>query len=266
MAIRDHEESMTEAEIIDATYWAGFWSRLEHWMFAGVVITLAVEFLALKFAEPHKEKLEDQRELKIAELIKDGQRLSKEAETARSSLARAEAEKAKANEGAAKANERAVELRKVALKAAMPRVLDSNIFKKALEGIPTASVEVLYDRSAWDGYNFAGQIWQAVKWSGWEALPKSGPVPLKEPPADSPLSQLPLDKAAGAWTFGGLTVVSREQSDMHNKNDPVTALSRALSTSTEDMVSGLESSNLVPAGTFRVIVGPRMIPAPPDTP
>jgi hypothetical protein len=109
MANRDHEESMTEAEIIDATYWAGFWSRLEHWMFAGVVITLAVEFLALKFAEPHKEKLEHQRELKIAELTKDGQRLSKEAETARASIA--------------VANERAAEAQLALEKLKTPRSL-----------------------------------------------------------------------------------------------------------------------------------------------
>src|SRR5437879_3421154 len=91
VAKRAHEVSMTEAEIIDATYWAGFWSRLEHWAFAGVIITLAVEFLALKFAEPHKERLEQQREFGIAELTKEGQRLSKEAETARAAIAEANA-------------------------------------------------------------------------------------------------------------------------------------------------------------------------------
>jgi hypothetical protein len=98
MSSRNHEESMTEAKLIDATYWAGAWSRVEHWAFFGVVVTLAIEFVALRFAEPHKEKIERHREFAMAELTKEGQRLSNEAASARADIAKANAETAKAQQ------------------------------------------------------------------------------------------------------------------------------------------------------------------------
>src|SRR6266702_3983421 len=103
MAKRDHEESMTPAELSDATYWAGFWSSVEHWMFLGVVLTLALEFVAVKFAEPYKGKIEKHRELETA-------RLSKEAESARADIAKANTETAKANERAALLEKEALDL------------------------------------------------------------------------------------------------------------------------------------------------------------
>ncbi len=56
---------MTEA---DTMWWADFWSHVEHWAFLAVVIALAVEFAAIKFASPYKETLEKARQLQIAQL------------------------------------------------------------------------------------------------------------------------------------------------------------------------------------------------------
>jgi hypothetical protein len=56
---------MTEA---DTVWWAHFWGEIEHWAFLGVVLALAIEFAALKFAAPYKEHLEKARELQIAQL------------------------------------------------------------------------------------------------------------------------------------------------------------------------------------------------------
>ena len=69
---------MTEAELATVTYWAEFWSGVEHWAFLGVVIALAIEFAALKFAAPYKEKLEAVKDLKIAELNNETAKLRKQ--------------------------------------------------------------------------------------------------------------------------------------------------------------------------------------------
>lgn len=59
---------MTDQELNEAKRWAEFWTKMEHWAFAGVVITLALEFMALKFGEPHKKKLDEAKDLRIEEL------------------------------------------------------------------------------------------------------------------------------------------------------------------------------------------------------
>jgi hypothetical protein len=59
---------VSEAELTNARYWAGFWESIENWAFFGVVLTLAIEFAALKFGAPYKEQLEKDKDLKIAEL------------------------------------------------------------------------------------------------------------------------------------------------------------------------------------------------------
>jgi hypothetical protein len=59
---------MSEADLTDAQYWAGFWESIENWALLGVVLTLAIEFAALKFGAPYKQKLEHAKDLRIAEL------------------------------------------------------------------------------------------------------------------------------------------------------------------------------------------------------
>jgi len=69
---------MNDAELTNATWWAWLWGEVEHWAFLAVVVALAIEFAALKLGAPHKEKIENARELGIA----DANRRAKEAELA----------------------------------------------------------------------------------------------------------------------------------------------------------------------------------------
>jgi hypothetical protein len=48
---------MTDQELATAKWWSEFWTTIEHWAFLGVVLTLAVEFIALKLGQPHKRKV-----------------------------------------------------------------------------------------------------------------------------------------------------------------------------------------------------------------
>ncbi len=66
---------MTEAELAIAAWRAWFWGEIEHWAFLLVVVFLAIEFAALKIGAPYKKILDDQKDLKIAELNNETSRL-----------------------------------------------------------------------------------------------------------------------------------------------------------------------------------------------
>jgi hypothetical protein len=63
-----HGERMDNPELISAAYWSGLLTSIENWAFLVVVVALAIEFVAGRFAAPFKEKLEGAKDLKIAEL------------------------------------------------------------------------------------------------------------------------------------------------------------------------------------------------------
>ena len=74
---------MNGTELIGAEYWAAFWEWIADKAFVLVVVFLAVEYIAGRWAKPHKEALDSARKLEIAELTKD-------AETARKDTANAQ--------------------------------------------------------------------------------------------------------------------------------------------------------------------------------
>ena len=59
---------MDTPETIAATYWLSFWDWIGDKAFLIVVIALATEFLAARWAKPHREALDHARELQVAEL------------------------------------------------------------------------------------------------------------------------------------------------------------------------------------------------------
>jgi hypothetical protein len=65
------EARMSAEDFAQATWWAWLWGEIEHWAFLAVVVALAVEFAALKFGEPYKEKLDHERGLQLAAAQKD---------------------------------------------------------------------------------------------------------------------------------------------------------------------------------------------------
>jgi hypothetical protein len=62
---------MTEAELANHSWWAGFWDSVETWAYLGVVLTLAVEFAAHRFAKPHIKALNDAKDIRVALLEKE---------------------------------------------------------------------------------------------------------------------------------------------------------------------------------------------------
>jgi hypothetical protein len=241
MANRDHEESMTEAEIVDATYWAGFWSRIEHWMFLGVVLTLALEFIALKFAEPHKEKLEHHRESRLAELRTESERLSKEAETARKETAAAQ-----------------LQLQQMR----SPRRLDFEKLKAGIEGVEPQFFEVLYDQSAADASFLAGAISVALRSAGWKTDQKL-PAPLTPQLGPSDLRDvyqlLPLTEQAGSGTPWGVSVITKGPiSEDPNAPERILAMALLQSVASPAGIVGGGKDETMPAGKIRIIVGPKL--------
>jgi hypothetical protein len=236
MAKRDHEESMTPAELNDAAYWAGLWSRIEHWMFLGVVLTLALEFIALKFAEPYKEKLEKHREFEMS-------RLSKEAESARADIAKANAETAKANEAAATANERAAQAQLELQKLQNPRMIDLEKFKAALAGKPKGKVSILYVEHCTDCEWFAWWIASFLRAADWGI--EHAPTVITGVPA----GQNPAMAQGGQpW---GVSLVANTQAE-----GSIESVLRQAFLATMGRVGGGTDKEL-PDGLIRVIVAPR---------
>lgn len=69
---------MGDTELANATWYAWLWGEIEHWAFLAVVVALAIEFAALKFGAPYKEKIELAKDLRIAELDNETAKLRKQ--------------------------------------------------------------------------------------------------------------------------------------------------------------------------------------------
>jgi hypothetical protein len=87
---------MTATDLVGAEYWATFWEWIADKAFILVVIFLAVEYIAGRWAKPHREALENTRKLEIAQLTKEG-------EQARAAIADSNARAAEASQKAAEA-------------------------------------------------------------------------------------------------------------------------------------------------------------------
>jgi hypothetical protein len=94
---------MTAVDLVGAEYWATFWEWIADKAFILVVAFLAIEYIAGRWAKPHREALEEAQKLEIAQLTKDAARLSKEGEEARAVTAAADARAAEASQKAAEA-------------------------------------------------------------------------------------------------------------------------------------------------------------------
>ncbi len=62
---------MSDPEVARAAWWVWFWDAVESWAFFGVVVTLAVEFAAHRFVQPHRATVERAREAESTQLRKD---------------------------------------------------------------------------------------------------------------------------------------------------------------------------------------------------
>lgn len=83
-------------ELIAAQYWFSFWEWIGDKAFLIVVVALAIEFLAARWAKPHRELLDHAKELQVAQLTRD-------AEASKAAIAGAEARAAEATQKATEA-------------------------------------------------------------------------------------------------------------------------------------------------------------------
>jgi len=94
-----------------------------------VVIALAIEFAALKIGAPYKKTLDDQKDLKIAELNNETAKLRKQLE---------------------------------------PRKIKGEEFIKVLEGKPKSPVEIVFPRDDGEEFALAMQIRDWLKMAKWD--------------------------------------------------------------------------------------------------
>jgi hypothetical protein len=74
---------MTGSELESLKKWADFWSKVEQLAFLGVVITLAIEFAASFIEKPLQKRLDDAKDLLLAQTYKDAASANKSAEDER---------------------------------------------------------------------------------------------------------------------------------------------------------------------------------------
>jgi len=91
-------------EIVSAAFWLGWLNLIKNVGAVLIVVGGAVALLADWFSAPLTKKVEDARTAELAGLNNETARLSKEAESARASIADADARAAEANRSVALAN------------------------------------------------------------------------------------------------------------------------------------------------------------------
>lgn len=172
-----------------------------------------------------------------------------------------------AAERAALANERAataeLELEKLKQQA-RPRQLNGEAFVAALAGKPRAPVEILFPRDDGEAFALSMQIRDLLKMAHWDV---SEPTALSPEHVAPRLSQYPSAMGAGGQPTG-VSVVTRPvtQDDFAREDGdipdtPFKALKYALSRSLGGVSASESLGEGPPAGTLRVVVGPKPFPS-----
>lgn len=165
-----------------------------------------------------------------------------------------EAKTADANARAAEANLRAAQLQT----QLMPRRADFEKLTKGLAGQAQTPVEILFDRNVADAYPFATELFGDLRKLGWPAIIPER-IPDEDPKGSDPSSanpeKLPKHFALGmqAWGISVLTKSDTEPKSLLNARD---ALADAIAFTTGEQTS-CGTNEFVPAGTIRVLIGPR---------
>ncbi|TWB20018.1 hypothetical protein FBZ99_101809 [Rhizobium sp. ERR 1071] len=179
-------------------------------------------------------------------------------------IAANEAETARARESAAQSNERAAEAElklEQLRKQVGPRHLDRVKFSEALNGQPSAPVEVLYITDDQEAFELSQEIRQSLEAVGWQIL-KHAPIPKDLPLASS----LPSAAMAVGGQPTGVTIVVHDATSveldaasdrMLGKNwvkTPWTVLSGAISDGLGQVSGHVGGSEAPPAGTIRIVI------------
>jgi hypothetical protein len=215
------EAVMNEA---DFAWWAWFWGEIEHWAFLVVVVALAIEFAALKFGAPYREKIEAAKDLKIAQLNNETARLRKQI---------------------------------------APRHIDSDVFLKALAGKPKAPVELMFTKEDGEAFQLALSLRDHLKVAEWTVteplpVPATDVARLSNLPSHMAAGGQPTGVALVARAD------SQEEFRIFGDREADTAknaLSRALVQSLGSVSEHTGGEGIFtaapPSGVIRLVVGPK---------
>jgi hypothetical protein len=242
-----------------ADWWYVFsWKGILWSLVATALAALAaVIFTLIQFwSDSIRESRSSERQATLEAQTSDAQRTTA---LARERIAELEKETALANERAAADRLALAELRS-------PRTIDTEVFKKALIGKDSATVELLYVDGCSDCFWLATWIFNSlgqIGGLGWPVLP----IQQVRSPTTGPLAMLPGPIAAHANPWG-ITVVARgwdgdegaPSSFSHdwNDNSPASTLRRAIEASvgkTQGVAGNIDGS--LPPRTIRVVVAPK---------
>jgi hypothetical protein len=167
----------------------------------------------------------------------------------------AEKQAAEANARAAEANQKAEEARVKALEAETklknsmsPRTPKWDEFLKALEGMPSAKVQILYVHECADCSWTASWLSHWLKEARWE-LVFAFPMPIATPA----LGSMTTAAASAGGQQWGITVAAMSLEN----NRPFDALLRALMNSLKSELVAGSRYEALPEGMLRIVVGPR---------
>ena len=156
-------------------------------------------------------------------------------------IAEAEARAAEATQKAREAEERTERLRAIMELQQKPRDIgiSDEMFLKALEGKPTASVELMYDPNVPDAYRLAIQIGILLGAARWQVDRNVKPIP-------TPLG----------FRTHGITLLGKTGPDS-NSPGAIDALSDAIHKSKAEIGTNSGRDNSLPEGVIRLIIGPK---------
>jgi len=229
-------KSMTETELANAAWWSWFWGQIEQWAFLLVVVFLAIEFAALKFGAPFKEKIERARETRLVELS---------AQTAEAQARQKEAE------------QRAEELRAAMAANEMPRQPNGETFLKEMHGVSPGIVSVIYDASMADSFLLAISLRILMNQAGWHVVPDKGL-------GVTPLASVAVESTAGLPVpFGvpgrgspyGIAVIANRGPRDNDATDPIYQLAQAILRSKADSQIGWGVDKALPDNFVKLVIG-----------
>jgi hypothetical protein len=227
---------MDSAELISAAYWSSFWEWIGDKAFIVVVVALALEYLAGRWAKPHREAIDHARELQVAQLQNDAVRLSKEGDAARAQIAEYQARTAEAE----------LQLTKIRRQVGA-RKIEEDIFLKELDGhTPPKSVKIWFSEDAVDGGQLGLQLSSLLDKEKWNP---SAPSRL---PRDDPRLKPSVDSLADIRS----QVVLMGPMKSQDKTSAFFGLRNAISSSLGDIVGILQGN--VPDDELWIIILPKL--------
>lgn len=233
---------MTDAELADHAWWGSFWTAIEHTAFVGLIVALAIEFVALKLGEPHKKAVEDAKDLKIADLNNETARL-RESALATIHTERANALASEANRSTTEALAVAQGLTKRETTAEATRAL---YIVEKVAPFAGKKFDAVVTSIALDLGSLLGSLRAALKNAGWIEIEQNDPI--------AGVGVLFMDRAGGP----ALVRIDVDASKDPELLDAANALASALNAEgIAAVVNPTAEADATNASMIHIFVGPK---------